>query len=116
MIVSYSMGVNRPRASCRRRRWVGAFDPGDDGDAQFVATVPAAAVQHVLLQEREERLHGGVVSPNTTGRARAERKGRIMSIHLDDEHEDGEVSRTEAQADAGPAQQVLGSSQTPHKD
>ena len=41
---------------------VGAFYPGDDRDPQVVAGGPPAPVQDVLLQEREERLHGGVVA------------------------------------------------------
>src|SRR5690606_6959781 len=41
---------------------VGAFDPGDDLDAELVAGLPAAsAVQDVLLEQGEEGLHGGVV-------------------------------------------------------
>ena len=40
---------------------VGAFDPGDDRDAEFLSGVPARAVQDGLLQQREEALHGGVV-------------------------------------------------------
>ena len=50
---------------------VGAFDPGDDGDPQLFAGVPAAAVQDVLLQQAEEALHGGVVAgrPDATHRA-----------------------------------------------
>lgn len=35
---------------------VGPFDPGHDRDAEFLAGVPGLAIQHVLLQEREERL------------------------------------------------------------
>ena len=41
---------------------VGAFDPGDDGNAQLLAGVPASAVQDVLLQQAEEGLHGRVVT------------------------------------------------------
>ena len=40
---------------------VGAFDPGDDRDAEFLSGVPARAVKDGLLQQREEALHGGVV-------------------------------------------------------
>jgi hypothetical protein len=32
---------------------VGAFDPGDDRDAELVAGVPTASVHHVALRERE---------------------------------------------------------------
>jgi len=64
MMVSYSMGVKRPSAS------VGddgdrSLDPGDDGDAQLVSRLPGPAVQDVLLQEAEERLHGCVVTGGT---------------------------------------------------
>src|SRR5690606_10190283 len=41
---------------------VGPLDPGHDRDAQLVAGGPGAPVEDVLLQEREERLHGGVVA------------------------------------------------------
>ena len=41
---------------------VGAFDPGDDGDPELLAGGPAAAVQHVLLQQAEEALHGRVIA------------------------------------------------------
>ena len=40
---------------------VGGLDPGDDRQAELVAGGPAAAVEDVLLQQAEERLHGGVV-------------------------------------------------------
>jgi len=34
-----------------------------DADTEIVAGLPAtASVQHVLLQQREERFHGGVVA------------------------------------------------------
>jgi hypothetical protein len=41
---------------------VGAFDPGDDLDTQVVSGRPVAAVEDVVLQEREERFHSGVVA------------------------------------------------------
>src|SRR5436309_14119362 len=40
---------------------VGAFDPGDDPQPELLPGLPALPVQHVVLEEREERLHGGVV-------------------------------------------------------
>jgi hypothetical protein len=61
MIVSHSMGVNRPSGGLSPSSVVGAFDPGNDGDAQLVAGGPSVAAEHVALQQREERLHGGVV-------------------------------------------------------
>ncbi len=41
---------------------VGAFDPGDDREAQLLAGVPGLAAEDVLLQQAEEALHGGVVA------------------------------------------------------
>src|SRR5690606_31578879 len=41
---------------------VGALDPGDDRDAQLLAGGPGSPVEDVLLQEREEALHRGVVA------------------------------------------------------
>ena len=71
MIASNSIGVNRPRRGLPSATVVGAFDPGDDGDAQLLAGVPAAAVQDVLLQQAEEGLHGRVVtgSPDAAHRS-----------------------------------------------
>jgi hypothetical protein len=40
---------------------VSGFDPGDDGDPELLAGWPALAVGHVLLEQGEERFHGGVV-------------------------------------------------------
>ncbi len=41
---------------------VGAFDPGDDREAELIAGGPALPIEHVALEEREERFHGGVVA------------------------------------------------------
>ena len=41
---------------------VGVFDPTDDRAVELVAGGPAFAIEHVLLEEREEGLHGGVVA------------------------------------------------------
>ena len=41
---------------------VGPLDPGHDRDAQLLAGGPGAAVQDVLLEQREEALHRGVVA------------------------------------------------------
>lgn len=40
---------------------VGPLDPGDYRDAELLPVGPGAAVEDVLLQQREERFHGGVV-------------------------------------------------------
>lgn len=39
---------------------VGLLDPGHDRQAELVAGLPTLAVEDVLLQECEERLHGGL--------------------------------------------------------
>ena len=44
---------------------VGVLDPDDDREPELFAGAPAAAVQDVLLQQREEVLHGGVVGAGT---------------------------------------------------
>ena len=41
---------------------VGPFDPDDDRESEFVAGGPVLAVEDVLLEQREERFHGGVVA------------------------------------------------------
>jgi len=40
---------------------VGPLDPGHDLEAELLSRLPSLLVENVLLQEREERLHGGVV-------------------------------------------------------
>src|SRR5690349_13855267 len=40
---------------------VGSLDPGCDGQSEFLPGEPALPVQDVLLQERKERFHRGVV-------------------------------------------------------
>jgi hypothetical protein len=44
---------------------VGPLDSGDDRDPEMLAGGPGAAVQDVLLQQREEGLYGGVVAGST---------------------------------------------------
>ena len=39
---------------------VGALDPRNDRDPQLVTGRPGAPVENVVLQQREEALHGGV--------------------------------------------------------
>ncbi len=41
---------------------VGAFDPGDDGDAELLSGVPSASIEHVLLQ-RGKKLSMAALSP-----------------------------------------------------
>ena len=38
------------------------FNPGDDGEVEFLSRAPVLTIKHVLLQECEEALHGGVVA------------------------------------------------------
>jgi len=59
MMISY--GGQPPESVLSSAAVVGAFYPGDDGEPELVAGGPAAAVEDVLLQEREEALHRGVV-------------------------------------------------------
>ncbi len=49
---------------------VGAFDLGDDGDAELLSGVPSASIEHVRLQQAKEARHGGVVTgrPDTAHR------------------------------------------------
>ena len=63
---------------------VGLFDPDNDGEAEFFAGLPAFAVQDVLLQQAEERLHGGVVGrhPSDRWKSECDSVGRIRRILL----------------------------------
>ena len=38
------------------------FNPGDDGEVEFLSRAPPLTIKHVLLQESEEALHSGVVA------------------------------------------------------
>ena len=44
---------------------VSRLDPGDDGDPELFSGPPALAIQDVLLENREEGLHRGVVAGGT---------------------------------------------------
>ena len=53
---------------------VDAFDPGDDLDAEVVAGLPATPpVEHVLLEQGEERFHGRVIAGGADLAHRADR-------------------------------------------
>jgi hypothetical protein len=65
MMISNSMGGQSAEAGLAAAPVVGTLDPGDDLDPEFVAGGPAAPVQDVALQQREERFHGGVVAGGT---------------------------------------------------
>ncbi len=41
------------------------FDPDHDREAEFLSGLPPLGGQDVLLQQREEALHGGVVAAGT---------------------------------------------------
>ena len=62
---------------------VGSFDPGHDGQAQFLSGGPALPVQDVLLQQREEGLHGCIVA---TGPDPAHGSGQSVALERPDEH------------------------------
>jgi hypothetical protein len=57
------------------RAVVSPLDPGDDGQPQLLAAGPALAVQNVLLQQGEKRLHGTVIAagPRLCSRIRSAR-------------------------------------------
>ena len=44
---------------------VGPLDPGHDREPEFLASGPGTAIEDVLLQQREEALHGRVVAAPT---------------------------------------------------
>ena len=63
MIASNSIGVEPPQCETEASTVVGPFDPGDDGNAQLLAGVPAATVQDVLLQQAKEAFSMAALSP-----------------------------------------------------
>jgi hypothetical protein len=50
---------------------VGVLDPGDDREPELLPDLPAAPVEDVLLQQREERLHRRVVGAGPDAAHRA---------------------------------------------
>src|SRR6266511_2360891 len=50
-----------PQRSLTTPAMVGAFDPGDDGQAELFPRLPALAIEDVVLKQSEERLYGRVV-------------------------------------------------------
>src|SRR5690606_21658580 len=61
---------------------IGPLDPGHDGDPKFLAGGPGAAVEDVLLEQREEALHGRVVA----GRADAAHgSDHVVTVECTDE-------------------------------
>ena len=51
---------------------ISPFDPPNDRGPQLLSGGPGTAVEHVLLQQREERLHGGVVAGGADAAHRAD--------------------------------------------
>src|SRR5215204_6209650 len=50
-----------PEAALTAPAVVRPFDPDHDRQSQLLSRAPSLAVEDVLLEQREERLHGGVV-------------------------------------------------------
>ena len=62
---------------------IGPFDPGHDGEAEVVAGGPALTVEHVLLEQCEERFHGRVVAGGTDPAARGTSQRVVEGSYLD---------------------------------
>src|SRR5712692_9084100 len=60
---------------------VGAFDPVDDLQPQLLSAAPASTVEHVLLEQGEERLHGRVVRAGPGPAHRADESVRTKGPH-----------------------------------
>ena len=60
---------------------VGPLDPGDDRDSEVFSGPPALAIQDVLLQQREEGLHRGVVPGSADFPHRAHEVMTVQSVH-----------------------------------
>lgn len=59
----------------------GGFDPDDDRDAELVAGGPALLIEDVLLQQREERLGGGVVATRANASHRSDHVELVQRRH-----------------------------------
>jgi len=57
----------------------GAFDPGDDRDAQFLPGAPRAPVQDVLLKQGEEGFHRRVVTGSADASHRSDQAVAVKS-------------------------------------
>jgi len=79
MASSYSTGVESDLTTAAV---VGPLDPGRDRDPQFLAGLPSLPVEDVLLQQREERLHRGVVAGRTNPAHGAD---HVMAVELVDQ-------------------------------
>lgn len=76
---------------------IGLFDPGHDREAQLLSGGPAAGVEDVLLQQREERLHRCVVSCGADASHRAD---EVEGVECGDELSGPELAASVAVDDA----------------
>lgn len=61
---------------------IGPFDPGDDREVQILSRFPTSRVEHVVLQQRVERLHRGVVARRRHPSHRADES--VIAQHADE--------------------------------
>src|SRR5690606_2322565 len=59
---------------------VGPLDPGHDRDPELLPGGPVPAIQDVLLQQREERLHGRVVPGSTHATHRSDHVVSVQGV------------------------------------
>jgi hypothetical protein len=64
-------GCEFPQAALSAAPVVPGFDPGHDRESEFVAAGSALPVEDVLLEQGEERFHGGVVAAGSDPTHRA---------------------------------------------
>lgn len=74
-------GGQKAQASVPAATVVGAFDPGDDRDAELFSAPPTLAVQDVLLEQGEERFHRSIVAGSTDLRHRADEAMTVQGMH-----------------------------------
>src|SRR5699024_357335 len=60
---------------------IGPLDPGNDRDPELLSGPPALAVQDVLLEQRKEGLHRGVVASGTDLPHRSDEVVTVQSVH-----------------------------------
>src|SRR5699024_3217445 len=60
---------------------VGLLDPGDDRDAELFSGPPTLAVQDVLLEQREERFHRGLVPGSADFPHRSDEVMTVQGMH-----------------------------------
>ncbi len=81
MMVSYSIGGQSAQVGLPATAVVSALDPGDDRDAELFSGPPPLAVQDVLLEQREERFHRGVVPGGTDFTHRSDEVVTVQGVH-----------------------------------